>query len=270
MGSQDERKAKQALRMKRDWDLRAAQDATHFIVSSPQPWTLAQFFEHGRQQAHTMTRDSFRELAFEPTGKRMLEIGCGIGRLFPGFIEMFAEVWGVDVSEEMIKQGSKLHVSPNVRLIQNSGYDLAGMLDNYFDFVFSYVTFQHVPQRWMIFNYLAETYRVLRPSGAFQLHFRQNRMILSRLIWRFVPHPLRRPAQILKRLLLLYPLRHLSLQAPCYPGDSASWLGTSFSPTEIEGELVRLGFVEVKSLADETHPRGTRFWTIGRKPGHEV
>ena len=263
---QDDHKAQQVSKMKLDWEMRAREDASHFIYTRLQPWTLSEFFEHGKQQAHTLTRHSFKELAFHPMGKRMLEIGCGIGRLFPGFVEMFAEVWGVDVSEEMINQGAKLEISPKVRFIQNNGYDLAAIPDNHFDFVFSYITFQHLPEKWMVFSYLAETYRVLRPGGAFQLHFRTKKIDLRDYALWHLPRRLRRPALVLCRLLLLYPVRHLPLQSGRIPGGHASWVGTGFSPTEIKGELVRLGFVKLKTLADDSHPEGTSFWTIGRKP----
>ena len=175
VSGQQEHKSKQALKMKRDWNLRAAQDAIAFTSPYMERRELPGLFQHGRQQAHMLTHDTFKELAFDPTGKRMLDIGCGIGRLFSGFTEMFTEIWGVDVSEELIQQAKKLHASPSVRFIENSGYDLAGIPADHFDFVFSFNTLQFVPQKWMALNYLAEIYRVLRPDGVFQLHFRTNK-----------------------------------------------------------------------------------------------
>lgn len=266
MSDQDLRKARQASRMKRDWDMRARQDALSFIASRRQPWALEEFFKQGRQVAHTLTRDNFKELAFDPTGKRMLEIGCGIGRLFPGFADMFAEVWGVDVSEEMIDQGAKLNPSPNVRFVQNSGYDLGDIPDSYFDFVFSYITFQHVPQKWMVLNYLAETYRTLKCGGAFQLHFRTPYTGLKHSVYHHIPRHLRRPVQILYELLLFRPLRGPAYVHHRVAGDIASWHGTGFYRAEIERELLRLGFIQVRTLDDKTHSGGRRFWAIGRKP----
>jgi 2-polyprenyl-3-methyl-5-hydroxy-6-metoxy-1,4-benzoquinol methylase len=150
MSDENSLKAQQASIMKSDWDARAQQDVYYFIATRDQPWSESSFFEQGRQEAHSLTLDSFRELVFDPRGKRMLEIGCGIGRLFTGFTEMFSDVWGVDVSTEMINMASKLNNSPNVIFMENNGYDLAGVPDNYFDFVFSYITFQHIPEVWMI------------------------------------------------------------------------------------------------------------------------
>ncbi len=250
-------------KMEHAWDLRAREDALYYVAIRPQRWTLAEFLDHGRRTAYTVTRETFKELAFEPIGRRMLEIGCGVGRLFPGFTEMFAEVWGVDVSQEMISQAMQLHTSPKVHLIKNNGYDLTRIPDSYFDFVFSYTVFQHVPQRRMVFNYLAETHRVLKPGGCFQLHFRTAS--IKERISRFLPYPLRRPARVAYGLLMLYPLRGITLKPHHVLGGDASWRGTGFSPAEIEHQLKRLGFVEIKVLPDETHPPRTHFWILGRK-----
>jgi len=241
VSGQQEHKSKQALKMKRDWNLRAAQDAIAFTSPYMERRELPELFQHGRQQAHMLTHDSFKELAFDPTGKRMLDIGCGIGRLFSGFTEMFTEIWGVDVSEELIQQATRLHTSPSVRFIENSGYDLTGIPDDH---------------------------RVLRPGGVFQLHFRTNkRRIRNYVYWR-LPGLMKRPSQILFRLLLLYPLRRLPVATPHIPdpGHRASWIGSGFTTAEVEGHLIQLGFVGVRTLADQMYLEGMKFWVIGRKP----
>ncbi|UCG54570.1 MAG: class I SAM-dependent methyltransferase, partial [Dehalococcoidia bacterium] len=170
--NKEERKARLALQIKRDWDIRAAQNAILFTVPKVEQQTLEEFFDYGKQQAYTLTHKSFSEFNFEPAGKRMLEIGCGIGRLLTGFTEMFTEVWGIDVSTEMIAKAAKLLVSPKIKLVSNNGLDLVDIPNNYFDFVFSYNALQFVPERWIGLNYLAETYRILRPGGIFQLNFK--------------------------------------------------------------------------------------------------
>ena len=265
-------KTSTTFKMKHDWDVRAAEDVIYFTSPKMERMAIEEYFKQGRKQAYDLTFDTFRALSFEPVGKRVLEIGCGIGRLFPGFTEMFSEVWGVDVSEEMIKQGAKLLTSPNIRFILNDGCDLKDVPGDYFDFVFSYNVLQHVPEEWVIHSYLAEVYRVLKPGGAFQLHFR-NKPKFKRYVYLHLPPPLRRIAQVLYRLLLLYPLRGLSLQSP-QPwrkgrifGDVKTWLGLGYSPSVLVKKLTELGFLEVKALPDKTYPfKDMKFWVIGRKP----
>ena len=53
-----------------------------------------------------------------------------------------------------------------------SGADLTGIPTGSIDFVFSFAVFQHVPDKAAIFNYFAETARVLRHGGIFRLHMK--------------------------------------------------------------------------------------------------
>ena len=43
-------------------------------------------------------------MEFDPTDKRMLDIGCGIGGMTRYFSDLFAEAHGVDFSKELIKK----------------------------------------------------------------------------------------------------------------------------------------------------------------------
>src|SRR5687767_398277 len=91
--------------MREDWDQRASVNAMHYIATTYDPnfSNLELFFRDGKGEAIALVRPILERLGFIPTGKRILEIGCGIGRLFPGFAECgFDEMWGVDVSAEMI------------------------------------------------------------------------------------------------------------------------------------------------------------------------
>lgn len=41
----------------------------------------------------------------------ILELGCGMGRLFPIFMKEAKEITGVDLSDEMVSKGRKYYVS---------------------------------------------------------------------------------------------------------------------------------------------------------------
>lgn len=266
-GVSEQRKSEQSSQMGGDWDARASRNPMHWTVLCDRPWTSPEFFESGRKEARALTEPVFARFSFDPAGKRMLEIGVGVGRLLPGWVGLFGEVWGVDVSEAMIREGTQSHNLPKVRWVQNNGYDLAGLPDDYFDFVFSYMVFQHLPEKWIAASYLAETLRVLKPGGVFQLQFKTGSRPAKERVSQLLPQPLRRPAVMAYNLLTLRP-RRISRVLP--PGAGTTWAGTTFSPEEIERECSRLGFAEVGTPADESHPPGTRFWALGRKPGVSV
>jgi SAM-dependent methyltransferase len=95
-----------------------------------------------------------------------LEIGCGPGRLLRPLARHFTEIHGVDVSDEMIRLAQeRLRDTPNAHAHITSGSDLAQFPDDKFDFVYSFAVFQHIPSRDVVFNYLREARRVLKPGG---------------------------------------------------------------------------------------------------------
>ena len=100
---------------------------------------------------------------------KILEIGCGIGGMTEYLAQVFGEVYGVDVSGEMIRIAkNRLQQVSNVWLKEGSGKDLAEYNDGIFDFVFSFIVFQHIPCRQVILDYIGEAHRVLKPGGIFK------------------------------------------------------------------------------------------------------
>jgi ubiquinone/menaquinone biosynthesis C-methylase UbiE len=240
-----------ARRMRSDWDKRARENAMFYIDTRRTAWETETFFRGGRDEALCLLRPALTHLQFDPAGKRMLEIGCGIGRLFPGFAERFAEVWGIDVSAEMIRQAQSLCPVKNARFVLGSGEDLLGIESASVDYCFSYIVFQHISDINILWNYLDEVYRVLRPGGAFQLHFRADHPLRSALLLRF-PHGMRE---------LFTRLRHGS-----HTGDISTWTGVAVPPQKAITRLARLGFDAVETLPCTTFSHRS-YWVIGRKPG---
>jgi ubiquinone/menaquinone biosynthesis C-methylase UbiE len=102
---------------------------------------------------------------FLPPDCRFLEIGCGIGRVLQHLTSRCREVHGVDISAEMVKRGQeRLAHLLNVHFHHGNGYDLELFGDASFDVCYCAFAFQHMPKP-IVFNYLLEIHRVLRPGG---------------------------------------------------------------------------------------------------------
>ena len=157
--------------MRRDWDARAAVDADGYVYTRDRAADLAGFEASGRANYDQLVRPYLPVLLGGRPARacRALEIGCGSGRMTRCFAEDFAEVHAVDVSPAMLARArERLAGVENAALHLGSGYDLADFADASFDFVFSYIVFQHIPVRAVIEGYVREAARVLRPGGAFK------------------------------------------------------------------------------------------------------
>jgi SAM-dependent methyltransferase len=154
------------------WDRKARENPMYYI-SSYRPYDQQDPDEFWRW-GETLTERYLAESEIPFTGReRVLEIGCGIGRMTRPLARRFASVVGIDVSEEMVRQArEQMAELPNVEVQLGNGDDLAGLDDASFDFVFSYLVFQHVPDADITRRYLREASRVLRDGG--WLHVQVN------------------------------------------------------------------------------------------------
>jgi ubiquinone/menaquinone biosynthesis C-methylase UbiE len=148
--------------MRADWNQRAADDANYFVAFGRRQQPDDEFFSTAdgtvQQLLPELKRFTGREAA--------LEIGCGPGRLMRPLARQFQEIHGVDVSDEMIRLAQeRLGHTPNAFPQVCSGADLGMFPTAKFDFVYSYAVFQHIPSRDVVFSYLRDAFRVLKPGG---------------------------------------------------------------------------------------------------------
>lgn len=104
----------------------------------------------------------------EGTGK-ILEIGCGIGRLLKPLSRKY-ECTGVDASVSMVEQGKIYAPEADIRNVSGDGI-LDGILDGSMDYVFSMICFQHIPNIETVLMFIRESYRVLKPGGKAEYQF---------------------------------------------------------------------------------------------------
>lgn len=152
------------------WD-DAARRAGPWYVSTGHRDDDEEFFAQGAREVDTY-------LAFcgvvAGADQVALEIGCGVGRMTRRLSQVFGRVIAVDVSEEMLRRcRENLSSFPNVacRAVAGDG-SLGGIGDGEVDVVFSYLTFQHVPEAAAQLAYFDSCARVLSPGGKLAVQIR--------------------------------------------------------------------------------------------------
>jgi SAM-dependent methyltransferase len=187
------------------WNRSADADSLRAIVADGDDRS---YQSSGRTEAEAIRR-------FLGPDTRVLDIGCGTGRVMEHLAPWCREVHGIDISERMVAGGrERLAHLPNVQFHHNNGYDLTGFEDGSFDVVYSIVALQHMP-RTVAYNYLLESNRVLTEDG---------------VLWCYVPNLLRDDA--------LAAFHHLSqpwFMSHPYPMNF-------YTPQEIARVVVAAGF----------------------------
>jgi SAM-dependent methyltransferase len=174
--------ARQLLRMRRDWDRRARENARHYVVTGQPQWSDEEFFQSGRIALEEDILNDLENICQgqRPKDMKVLEIGCGAGRVTRALAQFFGDVYAVDISREMVRQAQRaVSDFPNARVFRNNGKDLSALSGPWWrrlgtgrplqvDFAFSSMVFQHIPSREIIENYAREVHRLLRPGALFK------------------------------------------------------------------------------------------------------
>lgn len=242
--------------IKTGWDEAATEDVINYILGSKskRDLNLNGFLALKKQQAEQYIVDFFQENHFIPTDKRMLDIGCGIGGMTRYFSEIFAEAYGVDISEEMIKKALELNKDKDHLFFRtNNGLDLLIYEDNFFDFCFSFATFQYFPNKMVIENCFKEIARVLKPQGLFKIQLDGRKWVLSRSFL-----PIYRPIYNLLRNSYFFTLfgRLITdgITVKAYRGMAISW-------KTVVNILKSLPLEDIRIIGKGTN----QMWVSGRK-----
>ena len=158
-------------RMRSDWDRRARENARYYVNTAEADWSEEEFFRTGRETVIEQILSDRENICQgrKPSRMRVLEIGCGAGRVTRALGEIFGEVHALDVSGEMVALARRAVArQSHVHIYRNNGFDLAVVPPLPFDFAFSTIVFQHIPSRAVIANYTREVWRLLRPGSLFK------------------------------------------------------------------------------------------------------
>src|ERR1039457_548258 len=173
---------RQIRRMRRDWDQRARENPRFYVVTGQDRWSDEEFYESGHVTLEQEVLNNLSNICQgrDPKDMRVLEIGCGAGRVTRALAGLFGQVYAVDISRHMVRQARRsVEGFLNVRVFRNNGMDLRAGREHWWnrfglgarlqvDFVFSCIVFQHIPSREIIENYVREVNRLLRPGALFK------------------------------------------------------------------------------------------------------
>jgi len=140
-------------------------------------WNLDEFLETGAADARRFV-DELMRLAPSVPRRRVLDFGCGIGRVAHALAEYFDEVVGVDVSPTMIARARAMNRSARCVFVLNRRRDLRAFESDRFPVVYSRLVLQHVKPA-NIRRYIAEMVRVLAPDGMLMFQLPEHRGVDS-------------------------------------------------------------------------------------------
>ncbi|MDP2664322.1 MAG: methyltransferase domain-containing protein [bacterium] len=175
--------------------------------------------------------------------EKILDVGCGNGRLYELFKERTIDYYGVDFSEELVGIAGKRY--PQFKFQVADALNLP-FPDNFFDKVFGVAIFHHIPSKELRMRFLKEMKRVLKPEG---------RLIMT--VWKF--HETRDLLLIFKSTILkLLGLSKLDFGDILEPwGKKIKRYYHCFSRRELRGAMTGAGF-KIKELGVLKNKRGNR------------
>ncbi|WP_432467948.1 class I SAM-dependent methyltransferase [Agarivorans sp. Z349TD_8] len=131
---------------------------------------------HFRQENQDKVRNIIMALIKNGAGtKRLIDFGCGTGFIINLTKDLFDEVHGVDITQEMMDE---VDISNGNITLTNSIAEATPYPDNSFTFATAYSFMDHLAN-YEIF--LEEVYRVLASNGVFYTDLNPNRMFIQAL-----------------------------------------------------------------------------------------
>ena len=166
---------------KKNWEALGELDPFWAVLSDSSKrfnnWDLNEFLSTGESEVENIF-SQMQKNNIGLNGGEMLDFGCGVGRLARFWLKHFSKYNGTDISQAMVEKAREINSGLMAEFFVNSD-DLKIFSDKKFDFIYSGIVLQHLPDREFIKKYILEFKRVLKDGGVlvFQLP--------SEIPWRF-------------------------------------------------------------------------------------
>lgn len=99
------------------------------------------------------------------SGDKVLDFGCGNGRLLEILQDKKIDYYGTDISQNLIDLAKNKYPELAGNISKISGQAKLGFPDNFFDAVVSIAVFHHFPDKKYRLEMASELYRVTKPDG---------------------------------------------------------------------------------------------------------
>jgi len=102
---------------------------------------------------------------YAAAGDKLLDYGCGNGRLLELLTDKTIDYTGLDISGKMVNIAKEKYRDPLVKIRKITSFDSLTFPGNYFNVVYSIAVFHHLPSRALRQKVAKELYRVTAPGG---------------------------------------------------------------------------------------------------------
>jgi ubiquinone/menaquinone biosynthesis C-methylase UbiE len=166
--------------LQKHWHKFGKQDPLWAIITSPDKkggkWKPDEFFDSGKTHVNGVMA-YLNAKGIRVQRNRVLDFGCGAGRVTQALADHFEEVCGVDIAPSMIKLARKYNChGARCKYYVNDADDLKLFSSNSFDFVYTIIVLQHMLPAYAM-AYIKEFVRVLAPGGILMFQIPSENML---------------------------------------------------------------------------------------------
>ncbi len=140
-----------------------------FLHSNLNEGAKDDFFSSGFEYVEKLWADFERIFGFEPRPKRVLDFGCGVGRLLFALADRAEHAVGVDISESMLKEARGRIAERGIENVELMETDAFMRSSQTFDLIHSFIVLQHIdPSEGM--EIIRKSAQMLEDGGLGMLH----------------------------------------------------------------------------------------------------
>jgi ubiquinone/menaquinone biosynthesis C-methylase UbiE len=151
-----------------NWNELGKEDPMYIVLTQEgkegNKWSEKEFFLTGEEEIKAVLEKA-KKHTMQIQYEVALDFGCGVGRLSQALSKYFKKVEAIDISRSMIEKAKQYDkTNGKIEFHLNISDDISIFQDGKFDFIYSNITLQHIPQEFSK-NYIKEFLRVLKPGG---------------------------------------------------------------------------------------------------------